>query len=268
MSHRSEFERVSEGLTEMIRLLFVVLGLIWIPGCADATTTDVTVRVLSKDAKFMGTGMGGVRISFNDADSGELLAEGIIEGKTGDTDKIMNEPRVRGRALSTEGSASFTATLDLAVPTKVQVTVEGPLSNPDSANRVTSTQWVIPGKHVTGGDGWLLEIPGFSITARASVDVPASSEPAVITITADVTMMCGCPIEPDGLWDANGYEVAAILTDDAGKSTTIPMSYAGKTSLFSGSSTLIGEGPFEALVYAYDSANGNTGVDVVRFNGP
>ena len=266
MPHRTEFEPVSEGIAAMIRLLVVVLSLILVSDFVEATPTNVTVRVLSKDAKFMGTGMGGVRIRFSDANSGELLAEGIIEGKTGDTKIIMEKPRVRGRALSTKGSAHFTATLDLVKPTQVQVTVEGPLSNPDSANRVSSTQWIIPGKHITGGDGWLLEIPGFSVNAGALVVV--GSDTTVLTVTAKVTMMCGCPIEPDGMWDANGYEVAAILTDNSGSSTTIPLSYAGKTSLFSGSSALTGSGPFEAVVYVYDASNGNTGVDVVMFNGP
>lgn len=254
----------------MTRLFVVVLSLMFIPAlaAAAATPTDVTVRVLSKDAKFMGTGMGGVRIKFFDADSGTLLDEGVIEGKTGDTRKIMKDPRVRGNALSSKGSASFTATLNLEKPTKVMVSVEGPLSNPDSANRVTSTQWIVPGKHVTGGDGWLLEIAGFSVTAAALVVVHPDSSSPTLTVTANVTMMCGCPIEPDGLWDANGYEVAALLTDSSGISTTIPMAYAGKTSFFSGSSALSGSGPFEAVVYVYDAANGNTGIDIVKFNGP
>ena len=245
-----------------------MLGLILALGAAQATPTNITIRVLAKDAKFIGSGMDGARVVLQDANTGEMLAEGIILGKTGDTKRIMSEPWARGQALSTKGSASFNATIDLERPTKVQVIVEGPLSNPDSANRVTSTQWVIPGKHVTGGDGWLLEIPGFSVTAKASVKSLGSDGSAVLTMTADITMMCGCPIEPGGMWDANGYEVAAILTNNEGNSMTIPMRYAGETSIFSGYATLVGSGPYEAIVYAYDSSNGNTGIDITRFNGP
>jgi hypothetical protein len=252
----------------MTKLLPAMLGLFLVSGNVLATPTDITVRVIAKDAKFIGSGMDGARVVLQDANSGEVLAEGIAQGNTGDTKKIMRAPRIRGQALSTEGSGSYTTTLDLAQPTKIQVVVEGPLSNPDSANRVTATQWVVPGKHLTGGDGWLLEMPGFSVTAQALVSASRADDSAVLTMTATVTMMCGCPIEPGGLWDANGYEVAAILTDSAGNSTTIPMSYAGKTSVFSGSAPLTGSGPFEAAVYAYDSSNGNTGVDIARFNGP
>ena len=49
---------------------------------------------------------------------------------------------------------------------------------------------------------------------------------------------------------------------------TVPLQYAGKTSEFSGSAELKGKGPFEAIVYAYNPENGNTGIDVVKFNAP
>lgn len=252
----------------MTRLIVAVLFLFQWVTIAQAASTQITVRVISKDAKFIGSGMDGARVVVQNADSGEVLAEGTTQGNTGDTRRIMSEPRTRGQALSTKGSASFTAMLELDRPTKVKVTVDGPANNPDSANQVTSTQWVIPGKHITGGDGWLLEIPGFSVTAEASLRAMSNSESMIFDVRADITMMCGCPIEPDGLWDANGYEVAAIVTDRAGNSTTIPMHYAGKTSIFSGRSNLAGAGPFEAVVYAYDASNGNTGVDIVKFSSP
>ena len=153
----------------MTRLLVAVLGFCLVSASAQATPTDITVRVLSMDAKFIGSGMDGVKVQLRDAASGKLLAEGLIQGGTGDTKRIMSEPRVRGQALSTKGSAHFTTTIDLERPTRAELTVEGPLSNPDSANRVTATQWIIPGKHLTGGDGWLLEMRGFSVHAKASI---------------------------------------------------------------------------------------------------
>lgn len=252
----------------MKRVIAAGLILFLLVANAQAASTQITIRVLSKDAKFIGTSMDGARVVLQDAETGELLAEGVTQGKTGDTKKIMIEPRVRGQALSTKGSANFTAVLELARPTKVKVTVEGPINNPDSANQVTSTQWVIPGKHITGGDAWVIEMRGFSVTAEASLKAISGGESMLFDVIADITMMCGCPIEPDGLWDANGYEVAAIVTDRDGKSITIPMHYAGKTSLFAGQSRLTGNGPFEALVYAYDASNGNTGVDIVKLDSP
>lgn len=233
-----------------------------------ATPTDITVRVLSKDAKFIGSSMGGVRIELRDMADGRLLASGMTEGATGDTKRIMIDPWIRGQALSTKDSASFSTTIDIDRPTRVQLSAEGPASNPDSANRMTVTQWIIPGRHVSGGDGWLLEMRGFSVSANASVKESAGRNSPILTLSATVTMMCGCPIEPGGMWDANVYEVAAILTDGAGNATTVPLPYAGKTSEFSGSTELKGKGPFEAIVYAYNPENGNTGIDVVKFNAP
>ena len=115
----------------------------------------------------------------------------------------MQDGRQRGQRISNDNAARFKTTLNLARPTRIRIVAVGPLSNPDSANEVSATQWVIPGKHLTGGDGWLLEMPGLSVTAESSI----ASNGDLIVI-AKVTMMCGCPIEPNGLWDANDYEVA------------------------------------------------------------
>ncbi len=42
-----------------------------------AEPTHITVHVLAKGAKFIGTSMGGVEITIRDADTGELLAKGV-----------------------------------------------------------------------------------------------------------------------------------------------------------------------------------------------
>ena len=57
-------------------------------------------------------GWGGVRVTISDAETGEVLAEGLTEGETGSTERIMKTPRGRGQPLSTEGAAAFRATID------------------------------------------------------------------------------------------------------------------------------------------------------------
>lgn len=37
------------------------------------------------------------------------------------------------------------------------------LAQQQSMNFVSSTQWVLPSKHITGGDAWMLELPGFAV---------------------------------------------------------------------------------------------------------
>ena len=82
----------------------------------------------------------------------------------------------------------------------------------NTANTVSSVQWVVPGKDITGGDGWLLEIPGFFVDIREpAMHTMLNGAPQTIPLKANVRMMCGCPIEPGGLWDANQFEVAAVI---------------------------------------------------------
>jgi hypothetical protein len=228
---------------------------------AGAEPTHVTVRVLARDAKFVGTAMGGVRITLTDTATGQVLAQGLTAGGTGDTDRIMRRPRARGEALSSGDAAAFSATLDLAEPRRVRVTAEGPAGHPGSAVRVSAEQWVVPGKDLTGGDGWLLELPGFVVDVVAPAPgAHVAGLPARVTLDAKVTMMCGCPIEPGGLWDADRYEVRALVRRDGTPAGKVPLAYAGTTSRFSGSLRVAAPGAYEALIYAYDPATGNTGV--------
>jgi len=243
----------------------VAAALILTTGAALAEPTEITVRVVSKGAKFVGSSMGGARIMLRDAETGELLATGVTEGSTGDTEKLVGT-RERGQPISTEDSAKFTAVLDLDRPRLIEVTAFGPLAQRQSAVSVSSSQWVVPGKGVTGGDGWLLEMPGLVVDV---LDPPAHVQlkgvPHKVTLKANVTAMCGCPIEPDGLWDANKYEVAAILSRNGKVERNIPLAFAGKTSQFDAEIELDQKGVYDATVYAYEAANGNTGLDRVTF---
>ena len=59
---------------------------------SEAVQTRLVIRAHSKDAKFVGTSMGGARIVVTDSQTGKVIAEGLTEGGTGDTQKIMIEP--------------------------------------------------------------------------------------------------------------------------------------------------------------------------------
>lgn len=233
---------------------------------ARAEPTRIDVRVLSKGAKFVGSSMGGVLVTLRDADTGELLAQGSTAGGTGDTARIMQGAATRHAPVSTPDAAVFRATLELDAPRRVRVSALGPLAQRQSASEVSSTMWVVPGRHVTGGDGWLLELPGFAVDVLAP---PAHQRLRIATpaleLRANVVMMCGCPIEPGGLWDANRFEVRALLSRDGASPRELPMRYAGATSQFAATLEGLEPGVYEALVYAYDPANGNTGLDRTTF---
>ena len=246
----------------IVLVLAVAVATLSAPSLADAVPTKITVRVISKGAKFVGTSIAGARVGIYDAVTGELLAEGTTRGSTGDTTRIMKTPHVRPRVLSSEGAARFETTLNLERPRLVEVRAWGPIGQPAATVRVSSQQWVVPGRHVTGGDGWLLELPGMAVDVLDPphhVRLGTVGQP--VPIRAHVTMMCGCPIEPGGLWDADALEVGALLYRDGKLAGEVRLAFAGRTSEFAGEFVPTEPGPWEIVVFAHDPRDGNTGVD-------
>src|SRR5258708_1970864 len=95
-----------------------------------AKETKVMIRAIARDAKVIGTHVGGARITVKDVSTGEILAQGMQQGGTGDTDLIMKKPRTRGMALyNTPDTSGFLAVLQLEKPTVVEISAEGPLGN-------------------------------------------------------------------------------------------------------------------------------------------
>src|SRR5699024_10250817 len=90
----------------------------------------------------------------------------------------------------------------------------------------SSTQlWLIPAKDITG-DGIVLEIPGFAIDILQPQAHERNSSDT-ITITANAVMMCGCPIEPGGLWDSEEMEFTAVVTRGDQEVSRMTMDFAG-----------------------------------------
>ncbi len=254
--------RVRFGLA--IALLIAATGAISTPVVAEPT--DITVRVLSRDAKFVGTSMGGARVVLRDAHTGAVLAAGVTEGGTGNTSMIMHEDGGRRTRMVDESAASFKTTLDLDAPRLIEVEATGPSAQPQSEQRVTARQWVIPGRAPGGTEGWILELPGFVVDVLAPpAHVRLSGDIRSVRVRANVVMMCGCPIEPGGLWDADAYEVAMIVTRNGERVASVPMSYAGETSQFDGAVPVQASGLYDVTVFAYDPRTGNTGLDRTTF---
>jgi hypothetical protein len=241
-----------------MRIALAALLIAALAGPVQAQPTEITVRVLARDAKFIGTSMGGARVTITDAETGEVLAEGLTEGGTGSTERIMKTPRKRGEGLSDGASAAFHAVVDLHGPRRLQVSAEGPDEYPGSANRVTAIQWVVPGRHLTGGDGWVLEMPGLVVNLH---DLPASvSAGDAVDVRATVEMMCGCPLTPGGMWDADDFVIRAEALLRTSTRARVDLSYAGEASEFAGSVVLDEPGVWNLVVWAWQESTGNTGV--------
>jgi hypothetical protein len=216
-----------------------------------ALPTTVTVRAISRDAKVIGSGVGGARITIRDVASGKVLAEGIQEGGTGETKAIMGEPHARnGEPYSGESAASFVASIDLSEPTVVEIIAAGPLKYPQAVQKASKTMLLVPGQHVTG-EGILLEIHGFIIDIR-------QSEPERVVMK--MNMACGCPIQPGGMWDADKIAIAASLWRGAEKVAEVPVKYAGEVSMFEASFADVAPGTYRLRVLASDAVNENFGM--------
>jgi len=162
-----------------------------VAGVSGAAETRVMVRARTKDAKFIGTSMGGALVVIRKADTGEVLASGLTSGGTGDTKRIMNDPLVRGAQITDASTAGFEAKIELAEPTFVTVEVTGPMGQRQSAAKATVQTWLIPGRNVAG-DGLMVEIPGFAVNVaapRAHEVVALEGGKAQVPLVANVVMM-------------------------------------------------------------------------------
>jgi hypothetical protein len=172
----------------------------------------------------------------------------------------------------------FTATLNLDQPKLIRVTAYGPQAAQQSANTVSQTQWVYPGKNITGGakgGGFLLEIPGLVVQVlNPPTHYLPQSAPDHIEITANVTMMCGCPIgvgHPP--WHPAQFEVKAVIKQGTTIAVEVPLEYDsdapfGVPSQFTGkwripANTSGQPEIYEIIVFAFQQKTGNTGVDLV-----
>jgi len=245
--------------------LLVCLGAMWCagglrPAAAQILPTRVMVRVTAHDAKIIGSGVGGARVTVIATETGDTLAAGIQEGGTGNTQAIMVSPRVRGTPVfDTPGSAGFLAAIHVVEPTLVEIVAEGPLGTAHAMQRASKTMWIIPGHDVLG-DGIILELLGFTVVLTLPVQEATVTPHETFEIRATVTMLCGCPTEPGGLWNADEIDVIARLHLDGTAIQDIPLAYAGETSTYHATASVPMSGRLTIEVIATDDRKGNFGI--------
>ncbi len=245
--------------------LVLALAVLMSATSALAEETRIAVRVLAKDAKFVGTSMGGVDVVITDADTGEVLERGVTVGGTGDTDLLMIQAAPRRTSRVTPGAAVFETVLDIDAPRKLVISASGPLGQAQARARASVELWVAPGKHLDVGDGVVLELPGFVVDVQSPGAHSFLGPVETVDLTTHVVMMCGCTVSSGGLWDADGYEVSVRLSRNGVLVREEPLAYAGAPNSFSARRALDGPGAYLAQVAAYDPATGNTGVDATSF---
>jgi hypothetical protein len=167
--------------------LFVLFAGLLSYGSLEAAPTKLVVRAKAKDAKFVGTSMGGARVVVRDAETGKVLAEGLTAGGTGNTRTIMLEPMKRFGRIA-DGAAKFEATIDIDEPRLVDIDVEAPYIHKDNMIKSSTQIWLIPGRDMAG-DGIIIEIPGFSVDAVSPAKATLVNNKAVISIQARIVMI-------------------------------------------------------------------------------
>ncbi len=242
-----------------MKLLTIVLLALLSSANAFATETHIMIRAKAVDAKYIGTSVGGVRVIVEDAETGEILDQGWINGDTGSTEAIIEQPISRGQKMTDDKTAGYLATVNITSPRLLKFTVIGPYSFRQSLQQASVTSWVIPGKDIVG-DGITLNMPGFIVDAWTQV-----LEGGIIHIYTKAMLLCGCPIYPGGDWDPKNYEATAILMKDEVKIDEITLDFTGPVGLFSAKTTLDKSGHYKVIVYLFDKETGNVGVDRTMF---
>lgn len=224
------------------------------------TPTTVVVRAIAQDAKIVGSGVGGARITIRDTRTGAVLATGLQEGGTGDTQAIMGDRPREGGVFDTEGAGHFEATIDLTEPTHVLIEAVGPLGTPHASQSATASLLLVPGRHLTG-DGVVLTLHGFTVELlETPVELASGSR---LDLRARITMLCGCPTEPGGLWDSSGYDLAVDLLHEGAAVASGTLSWAGETSLYDGALDVPDDatpGEYVLRVVAVDPSTTNAGM--------
>jgi hypothetical protein len=246
--------------------------------------TTIAVRVIAKGGKFLGADIGGATVTIHNAVTNELLASGVTSGGSGDIWQIMIEARTRTQSIPTDGASVFMAqiTSPNCQPIPLHISATGPGAGLQSSATTSTTQWVVPGVTDAGGNpvvyDCLLELPGLIVQVlEPATHLNITQLPQVIAFSANVAMMCGCPIDnntnTDGThtfanpWPVNDFKVGAqiVLNNKVADTITLDFDAANSPGRFTGKWAMTQPGFYTATVYAYQLSTGNTGTAVVSF---
>ncbi len=239
--------------------LFALVISVMINGTAFAKETHIMVRARAVDAKFIGTSVGGVKVVVEDAETGEILDQGWINGGTGNTTTLIKTPIQRGQTLTDKHTAGFLATVDIQAPRFLRFKLLGPYGYRQAMQQASVTSWVLPGKDILG-NGIIIMMPGFIVDAWTQV-----LEGGRVDIYSKAMMLCGCPIYPDGPWDPSRYEVSAQIMQDEKIIKDVMLNFTGPVGIFSGKTRFDKNGHYKAIVTIFDSQTGNVGVTRTMF---
>ena len=236
--------------------------------------TRVLVRVQAKGGKFLGPDAGYSQVTLRDAASGNVLAQGIASGGSGNLSGTFHPSATRQAIVTTQSTgaqsllwlsampptippaAGFAATLDLDAPTLVQLTADALTGGKPNGHSVTETMWLTPSADLSAEPGVVLVIPGLIVNVL-SATVAGSS----LSVTAWASMMCGCKIDPTLPWLPTEFAVTTSVADASGNPVAQATLAFQTTSTFGTAQpiSLPGPGTYTLAVEAVQPAEGNVG---------
>lgn len=248
----------------------------------DCTSKNVQikVRLQARGGKFLGPSVGTpelvVRIPgataplftgpFNNASSGTVIATPATSSSRNSIvvqtpPQAEAYPAAGAYALDPPGSdAMILACFDLTEPTPVEFIATAYTKDPEVALTTSTTMQLCPGTTLVNDPGLLLTIPGLIVS-----NVLSSYGDSVLTVSATVTMMCGCPITPqpwsttppdtEPYWPSYEFEVTATI---AGQPPLQLQCTAANTFSASTPATLT-PGTYTVTVAALQPAESNSG---------
>jgi len=234
-------------------------------------TTSLLVRVQALGGKFLGPDIGYSLVTIRDVLTGNVLAQGLAEGDSGQLVTSAAPPAgattgtiVTGSTFQwlvpTSGSPSPTAGLqadfDLDQPMLVEISADTLTNGMPNGHRVAAQTWLVPGVDAVAEPGLVLTIPGLNVQILTpNVLQPASSP---LKVEAWVTMMCGCKISDTTDWRTDEFTVTAMAIDAEGNCAASKAMTLQQTSVFCVELTLP-SGDYQLVVTAVQGATSNQG---------
>jgi hypothetical protein len=240
------------------------------PHLNDPKPTMILVRVVAHGAMVLGREVGGARITITDVASKRILATGIQQGEAGDQNQIMRTPHLMEEPIySSRPSAAFTTTLELSKPTLVEISAEGPLAYPASAQRTTKTILLVPGQDLTN-DGIVLHLYGYLVQIERPKPGDSLIAKEDVKLRASIRTLSGALVRPHGDWDSRKIRIYGEVLIEDRIVERLQMFYSGDSSSF--------EAPFfvpaskdapngiTVRVMATDLSTGNSGMGTANYS--
>jgi uncharacterized Zn-binding protein involved in type VI secretion len=232
------------------------------------------VRPAARGGKYLGHDAADPRnlsalVALQDPRTSQIVAYEFTQAPTPQSAGPANlmEPVSRSMPFPTdEHSVVAQLNVSVAEPTTFRLLVYGPLKHLDQARLVQSDITVIPGVDIGMSpdtpEGLVIEIPGLCIG-----NVTADWHTSQLSCTAEVTMMCGCPIHQQAgwFWPDTDFSIQLVTYMHSGAQHFYPMAYdqrPGTVSTFTGtwaSQARPGDRIRQVWVYAVEPKLGNQG---------